>query len=178
MQWRRDRPSTATWVTDAPADDDVDPVGSRGGRVGPVSADHAPVPAQQRLRLHQEHRPARPWEQPAQRRQQRTVTGLQVRPWMLAAQVASSWRHTRISLSLALRRPKAKQDQLKDAGPGRRTDRTTRDLHQRRQAATAHRSPSSSGTRWPRPRPTSGTHASERFTCSVAATCLGCGVPW
>jgi hypothetical protein len=56
-----------------------------GGGVGPAPADHAPVPAQQRLGLHQEHRPARPWEQPAQRRKQRPVGGLQAGPWMLAA---------------------------------------------------------------------------------------------
>ena len=56
-----------------------------GGRVGPTPADHAPVPAQ-RLRLHQEHRPARPWEQPAERREQRPVGGLQPGPWMLATQ--------------------------------------------------------------------------------------------
>jgi hypothetical protein len=29
---------------------------------------------------------ARPWEQPAQRREQRTVGGLSAGPWMLAAQ--------------------------------------------------------------------------------------------
>jgi hypothetical protein len=30
--------------------------------------------------------PANPWEQPAQRRKQRSVGGLQAGPWLLAAQ--------------------------------------------------------------------------------------------
>ena len=55
-------------------------------RVGPASGHHAPVPAQQRLGVHQQHRPADPWEQTAQRREQRTVGGQQAGPWMLAAQ--------------------------------------------------------------------------------------------
>jgi hypothetical protein len=57
-----------------------------GARVGPAPANHAPVPAQQRLGLHQEHRPARPWQQPAERREQRSVGGLQPGPGVLAAQ--------------------------------------------------------------------------------------------
>jgi len=56
------------------------------GRVGPASGHHAPVPAQQRLGVQQKHRPADPWQQTAQRRELRTVGGLQVGPWMLAAQ--------------------------------------------------------------------------------------------
>ena len=57
-----------------------------GGRVRPATGHHAPVPAQQRLRSHQEHRPARPWEQPAERREQCTILWLQAGPWMLATQ--------------------------------------------------------------------------------------------
>jgi len=57
-----------------------------GARVSPAPADQAPVPAQQRLGLHQEHRPARPWQQPAERREQRSVGGLQPGPGVLAAQ--------------------------------------------------------------------------------------------
>src|SRR5215218_10682064 len=56
-----------------------------GGGVGPATGHHAPVPAQQRLGPHKKHRPARPWEQAAQRRKQRTVGGLQAGSWMLAA---------------------------------------------------------------------------------------------
>jgi hypothetical protein len=52
----------------------------------PAPGHHAPVPAQQRLGLHQEHRPAHPWEQTSQRCKQRAVPGLQAGPWMLAAQ--------------------------------------------------------------------------------------------
>jgi hypothetical protein len=68
---------------------------------------------QQRPWSYQEHRPARPWEDPAERRQQRAVGGLQVGPWVLAAQhrklVA---QHQDLDL-LGLRRPEAKQDQRK-----------------------------------------------------------------
>jgi hypothetical protein len=39
-----------------------------------------------RLGSYQEHRPARPWEQPAPRCKQCSVGGLQAGPWMLAAQ--------------------------------------------------------------------------------------------
>jgi hypothetical protein len=45
-----------------------------------------PVPAQQSLGSYQKDRPSYPWEQPAQRREQRTVGGLQAGPWMLAVQ--------------------------------------------------------------------------------------------
>jgi Aldehyde dehydrogenase family len=72
-------------------DDELLDVGERrpsrvGGRVGPASPNHALVPAQQRLGPHQEDRPARPWEQPAERREQRTVGGLQPGLGMLTAQ--------------------------------------------------------------------------------------------
>jgi hypothetical protein len=46
------------------------------------------VPAQQRLGLVEEARPARPRQYPAGRREQGTVSGLQPRAWNLAAQHA------------------------------------------------------------------------------------------
>jgi hypothetical protein len=75
------------------------------GRGGPATGHHGPVPAQQGLGSDQEHRPARGWEQPAPRREQRSVGGLSAGPWMLAAQhrqlVA---QHQDLDL-LGLRRP-------------------------------------------------------------------------
>ena len=63
----------------------------------------------------------RPWEQPAQRREQRPVGGLQAGPWMLAVQhhklVA---QHQDLDL-LGLRRPEAERDQL-EAAPQRQVD--------------------------------------------------------
>jgi hypothetical protein len=86
-----------------------------GGRVGPVSADHAPVPAQQRLWLHQEHRPTCPWEHPAERRKQRTVLWLQAGPWMLAAQHRKLVAQYQNLDFLGLCRAEAEQDQLEAA---------------------------------------------------------------
>jgi hypothetical protein len=51
-----------------------------------MSADHAVVPSQQRLGRDHEDRPSGPGQETAQRRQQRTVFGLELRPWVLAAQ--------------------------------------------------------------------------------------------
>jgi hypothetical protein len=55
-------------------------------RVGPGAGDQPPVPAQQRLRLHEEARPAGPGQHAADRGQQRPVGGLQPESWDLAAQ--------------------------------------------------------------------------------------------
>jgi hypothetical protein len=55
-------------------------------RVGPGPCDEATVPAQQRLRLHEEARPAGPRQCPADRREQGTVGGLQPGTSDLAAQ--------------------------------------------------------------------------------------------
>src|SRR5215211_2252664 len=72
-----------------PDDDPLHLAGDRrsaggGSRVGPAPADHTPVPTQQSLGSYQKDRPSYPWEQPAQRREQRTVGGLQAGPWILA----------------------------------------------------------------------------------------------
>jgi hypothetical protein len=54
-------------------------------RVGPGASDQPPVPAQQRLRLHEEARPAGPGQDAADRGEQRPVGGLQPESWELAA---------------------------------------------------------------------------------------------
>jgi len=55
-------------------------------RIRPGPGDEAAVPAQQRLRLHEEARPADSWQCPADRREQDTVGGFQPRMWDLTAQ--------------------------------------------------------------------------------------------
>jgi hypothetical protein len=69
--------------------------------VGPGAGDQPPVPAQQRLWLHEEARPAGPGQHAADRGEQRPVGGLQPESWDLAARTVSWWRSTRISRSLA-----------------------------------------------------------------------------
>jgi hypothetical protein len=86
-----------------------------GGRVGPASGHHAPVPAQQRLGLHHEHRPPRTWEQAAQRRKQRAVGGLQAGPWLLAAQHRELVAQYQDLDLVGLCRPEAEQHQLEAA---------------------------------------------------------------
>jgi hypothetical protein len=55
-------------------------------RVGPRACDEAAVPAQQRLGLHEEARPASPRQRAADRSQQRPIGGLQPGSWNLAAE--------------------------------------------------------------------------------------------
>jgi hypothetical protein len=54
--------------------------------VGPRAGDQTPVPAQQRLRLDEETRPARLGQDTADGGEQRPVGGLQLGSWSLAAQ--------------------------------------------------------------------------------------------
>jgi hypothetical protein len=54
--------------------------------VGPRARDEAAVPAQQRLRLHQEARPAGSGQCPADRGEHGAVGGLEPGTWGLAAQ--------------------------------------------------------------------------------------------
>src|SRR6266511_522051 len=58
----------------------------RAVRVGPGAGDKPPVPAQQRLRSNEEAPPARPWQDAAERGEQRPVGGLQLGTWDLAAE--------------------------------------------------------------------------------------------
>ena len=84
----------------------------------------APGPAQRRLGPHQKHRPARPWEQPAQRRKQRPVGGLRRGRGCWRRSTASSWRNTRISISLAsAEQSRARSAQGHGALPSRGTTR-------------------------------------------------------
>jgi len=55
-------------------------------RVGPRAGDQAPVPAQQRLGLHEEARPAGPGQHAADRGQQGAVCGLKPGTWDLPVQ--------------------------------------------------------------------------------------------
>ena len=55
-------------------------------RVGPTAGDQAPVPAQQGLGLHKEARPAGSRQHPADRGQQRPISGLQPGTWDLPPQ--------------------------------------------------------------------------------------------
>jgi hypothetical protein len=68
---------------------------------GPRAGNQPPVPAQQRLRSNEEARPARPWQQAADRGEQRPIGGLQLGTWGLAAEDHELVRRTRISKSLA-----------------------------------------------------------------------------
>jgi hypothetical protein len=54
-------------------------------RVGPRAGDQPPVPAQQRVGLHDKARPARPRQQTADRGEQRPISRLQPGMWDLAA---------------------------------------------------------------------------------------------
>jgi hypothetical protein len=84
-------------------------------RVGPPPTHHAPVPAEQRLRLDQEHRPADPTDVAAQRREQGAIFGLQPGPWMLATQDREFVTQDQDLDLLGVGRPAAEHDQLKDA---------------------------------------------------------------
>jgi hypothetical protein len=70
-------------------------------RISPGTCDQPPMPAQQRLRPNEEARPARPWQDAADRGEQGSVGGLQLGTWGLAAETTSWWRRTRSSRSLA-----------------------------------------------------------------------------
>jgi hypothetical protein len=70
-------------------------------RVGPRARDEAAVPAQQRLGLDEEARPAGARQCPAECREQGAVGGLEPGPRDLAAQHGELWWSTRMSRSLA-----------------------------------------------------------------------------
>jgi hypothetical protein len=129
------------------------------GRVGPPSAHHAPVPAEQRLRLDQEHRPAGPREVAAQRREQRAILGLQSWPRMLATQHRKLVAQHQDLDFLGLGRPAAQHDQLKDAAPtsGRRMTRPQAPQQRKASKRRTYRSPTPSQTRWSPAPSTSGT---------------------
>jgi hypothetical protein len=55
-------------------------------RVGPRPGDQPPMPAQQRLGLHEEDRPAGSGQDAADRGEQRPIGGVESWPWGLAAQ--------------------------------------------------------------------------------------------
>jgi hypothetical protein len=82
--------------------------------VGPPSAHHAPMPAEQRIGLDQEHRPAGSRELAAQRCQQGAILGLQPGPWMLATQDPEFVTQDQDLDLLGLSRLAAEHDQLKD----------------------------------------------------------------
>ena len=115
-----------------------------GARVSPAPADHAPVPVQQRLGLHQEHRPARPWQQPAERREQRSVGGLQPGPGGAGGAAPPAPGVTPGSRSPwpLPTRSRAGSAQGCGAAPGRRTTRPQRPpptkVSKRRRIVTCH----------------------------------------
>jgi hypothetical protein len=80
------------WVLPGQADDQVLELQVEwrspgcAGRVGPGAGDQAAMPAQQRLRLDEAPRPARPRQDPAQRGEQGAVGGLEPGSRDLAAQ--------------------------------------------------------------------------------------------
>jgi hypothetical protein len=72
-----------------------------GGRVGPAPGHHAPMPAQQRLRRDQEHRPARRGSSRLNAASSGRSLGCRRGRGCWRRSTASSWRNTRISISLA-----------------------------------------------------------------------------
>jgi hypothetical protein len=109
------------WVLDGqPHDHGLYRVGNRWpaawpGWIGPVPAHHAAVPSKQRLGRDHEDGPSRPRQQAAQRRQQRTVLGLEPRPWLLAAQDRQLVTQDQDLNLLGVRRLPAEHQQRKDA---------------------------------------------------------------
>jgi hypothetical protein len=109
--------------------------------IGPAPAHHAPVPSKQRLERDHEDRPSGPGKETAERRQQRTVLGLEPGAWVLAAQDGQLVAEDQDLDLFGARRPPAEHQQLEQAAqPGRRTTRPS-PPPRGRQHATAHHSP-------------------------------------
>jgi len=120
------------------------------GRVGPAPTHHAPVPAQQCLGPHQEHRPTRPREQTAQRREQRTIFRLQVGAVDAGGAAPQARGVTPGSRSPWPPRTGSRAGSAQGCGaaPGRRMTRPHQTSAKESEQATAHRSPSSRGSCW------------------------------
>jgi hypothetical protein len=92
-----------------------------GGQVDPAPGHHGAVPAQQRRWAYQKARPARPWEQPAQRREQRPVGGLQAGPVAVGGAAPGSRARWRLPTD-----SRARSTRGCGVAPGRRMTRPRR----------------------------------------------------
>jgi hypothetical protein len=85
------------WVLGQPHDQSLHLLGNHGRPralrwIGPAPAHHVTVPSKPHLGRDHEDRPSGPGQQAAEGRKQRTVCGLEPRPWVLAAQDVASRR--------------------------------------------------------------------------------------
>ena len=85
------------------------------GWIGPMSAHHATVPSKQRLGCDHEDRPSGPGQEAAEGGKQRTVPGLEPRPWVLAAQDCQLVAEDQDLHLFGVRRPPAQHHQLAKA---------------------------------------------------------------
>jgi hypothetical protein len=129
------------WVLGGqPHDHGLDLVGNRWsaawpGWIGPMSAHHAAVPSKQRLGRDHEDRPSGPGQETTERRQQRTVVGLELRPWVLAAQNCQLVAEDQDLNLFRVRRAPAEHHQLKHTAQRQVDERPD---HQHLQRTAAH----------------------------------------
>jgi len=113
---------------------------SRRGWVGPVTADHPTMPAQQRLGSHHERRPTPVREQPAQQRQPRLIDRLEPNTGLLAPKdLQLVAQHQDLDL-FGLAGPKAQQHQRQRAPQRQVHQRPDHDALRRHPSRTGHRS--------------------------------------
>ncbi len=77
-------------------------------RIGPAARDQSAMPAQQRVRPHEEDVPAAPWQQPTHRGKQQPIVRLEARPTGLSAKNRELvTEHENLQLLLRSRRAKS-----------------------------------------------------------------------